>query len=217
MVRSLRAAAMAATILGVPAFTRLADGLEGRVVTAGGKRGEKEGGANRRAGSVHPSIRPVEGQSHDLERPQSEAGDLFAVERAELRQFGDEGACGDRPNAGSGGDEVLLLAPSRGAADGSVNIRIDLGQFFLERRDEAGDALFDVPVLDAPLPIALGDDDLDDLPAPRDEIGEQLGRFVGERAPAWSPRRSWRSSERRSDRSWRAGLSPGRNDAPARD
>jgi hypothetical protein len=100
---------------------------------------------------------------------------------AELRQFGDEGARGDRPDAGHGGEQVLLVAPCGRSADGGVDLRIDLGELLLERADQAGDALFDARDLDAPLPIALGDDHLDDLPSPRDEIAQQLGRFVGER------------------------------------
>ena len=125
-------------------------------------------------------ILPLAGLTGERGKP-GEAGDFFAVERAELRKFGDEGARGDRPHARNGGDEVLLFSPGRRAADGSVDLRVDLGQLLLERRDQAGDALFDALDLRAPLPIALGDDHLDDLSAPRDELGEQPGRLVGER------------------------------------
>ena len=46
-----------------------------------------------------------------------------------------------------------------------------------------------------------------------DEIGEQprLPRPAAAAAPAWSPRRSGRSPRRRSDRSWRACRAPGRS------
>jgi hypothetical protein len=99
-----------------------------------------------------------------------------------------------------GGEQVLLLAPGWRTADGSVDRRGDFGKLLLERRDQPGDALFDALDRDAPLPIALGDDHLDDLPAPGDEIGEQPGRFVGERKQVGLGRLDEAGDHRRIDR-----------------
>ena len=131
-----------------------------------------------------PAIMAVPFPLAGLADERGEAGqacDLLAVERAELRQFGDEGAGWDRPHAGNGSEQVLLVAPYGRTVIGSVDLRINLGQLPLERGDQAGDALFDALDLNAPLPIALGDHHLDDLTPTRDEIAKQLGRFVGER------------------------------------
>src|ERR1700677_195478 len=153
----------------------LAKGLEDGVVTAGGEACEKEGGAHGLAAAGdHGLALPLAGVAGE----RGEAGqacDLLAVERAELRQLGDEGA-----RARDGGEQVFLVAPCGRSADARIDFCVDLGELLLERGDQAGDALFDALDRDAPLAIALGDDHLNDLAAPRDEVGKQLGRFVGE-------------------------------------
>ena len=82
------------------------------------------------------------------------------------------------PTPGTEAKEDFLVAPHRGAAHGSVDFPIDLGQLLLERGDQAGDALADPLDRDALLPIALGDDHFDDLTPARDQIGQQLRGLV---------------------------------------
>jgi len=201
MVRSLRAAAMATSILGLPAsMRRWRKALRVGPVATGGKRGEKEGGANALAAAGdHGFAFPLPRLAGERSEP-GETCDLLAVEPAELRQFGDEGACGDRPHAGNGGKQVFLFSPGRRAANAGIDFRIDLSQLLLERGDQPGDALADAFDLSPPLSIALGDDHLDDLSAARDEVGEQLGRFVGERTQFRPGRLDEAGDHRRVDR-----------------
>ena len=81
-----------------------------------------------------------------------------------------------------------------------------LGELFLERLEQTGDAFLQPLVLGAPLALAFGAHHLDDLAAPGDEIGEQPCCLIGQRphVAALSPRRSGRSRRHRSGRSWRA-------------
>ena len=63
-----------------------------------------------------------------------EGSDLTAIERAELRQFSDQGASDDRPDAGDGCEQVLLFSPDRRAAHTIVDLAIEFGEFFLAAR-----------------------------------------------------------------------------------
>src|SRR4051794_11390695 len=181
MVRSLRATAMRATILGLPAARRRSrKALRTGFVTAGDEGCEEQGAAHALAAAAdHALALPLAGLA-GVGRKACEAGDLLLVEGAELGQLGDEGSGDDRPDAGDGGEEVLLVAPGGRAAHAGVDLGIDLGELLLEGADEAGDALLDAPHGGAALAVPLGDDHLDDLAPAGDEVGEELRRLVGQ-------------------------------------
>ncbi|HEY3622497.1 MAG TPA: hypothetical protein VGL12_08905 [Roseiarcus sp.] len=80
------------------------------------------------------------------------------------------------------GTDGSFFCPGRRAADGSVNLRVDLGQLLLERGVRPDDAPLDSFDLHAPAPVRTRRDYLDDLSGPQDEVGEQRGRLVDERA-----------------------------------
>jgi hypothetical protein len=58
---------------------------------------------------------------------------------------------------------------------------IERREFLLRRLQQTRDALLQMLLDNPPLPLPLGDDHLDDLTAPCDEIGEKPRRFVLER------------------------------------
>src|SRR3954462_15229050 len=149
----------------------IAEGLEDGVVTAGPEGSEEQGAAHALAPAAdHALALPLAGLA-GVGRKACEAGDLLLVEGAELGQLGDEGSGDDRPDAGDGGEEVLLVAPGGRAAHAGVDLGIDLGELLLEGADEAGDALLDAPHGGAALAVPLGDDHLDDLAPAGDEVG----------------------------------------------
>lgn len=61
------------------------------------------------------------------------------------------------------GTDGSFFCPGRRAADGSVNLRVDLGQLLLERGAQPDDAPLDSFDLDAPAPVRTRRDYLDDL------------------------------------------------------
>lgn len=83
-----------------------------------------------------------------------------------------------------GGEEVLLAAPDGRAAHGGVDFRVDRRQLVLERGYRPGVALADALDLGAPLAIAFGDNHLDDLPPPSDEVGGHDSDRVAGTKPA---------------------------------
>src|ERR1700676_3150931 len=103
----------------------------GAVGPRGGRGGEEGGGADSRAAAGDEGLAPP------LPRLARERGNtnkgcnLAAVERAELGQVCDEGACGDIAHADDGGEKILLGAPGGRAAHGGVDIQIEGGELFL--------------------------------------------------------------------------------------
>ena len=92
----------------------------------------------------------------DLAGPGSKAdegSDLTAIERAELRQFSDQGASDDRPDAGDGCEQVLLFSPDRRAAHTIVDLAIEFGEFFLHCFTQPGDAPLQTLVGHPPLAL----------------------------------------------------------------
>ena len=195
----------------------LAKGLEDGIVTAGGEACEKEGGAHGLAtAGDHGFALPLAGLAGERGKPARLAIRLPSrVPSSGSSAMSVRAVIGPTPERRRGGP---LLAPCWRSAHGSVDFRVNLGEFLLQRGDQAGDALADPTDRDALLPIALGDDHLNDLAAPRDELGEQLGRFVGEGTQVGLVASTKRAIiSHRSDRSWRAARAPGRSGALARD
>src|SRR3954469_9342376 len=158
----------------------IAEGLEDGVVTAGDEGCEEQGAAHALAAAAdHALALPLAGLA-GVGRQACEAGGLLLVEGAARGQLGDGGSGDDRPDAGDGGEEVLLVAPGGRAAHAGVDLGIDLGELLLEGADEAGDALLDAPHGGAALAVPLSDDHLDDLAPAGDEVGEELRRLVGQ-------------------------------------
>ena len=146
MVSSLRMTAVSASFLGLPSSTRtFVEALENRVVLGGDEGGHVEAGADLGAAApdgapaAHGTAVPVEGGDAD------QGGDLPSVEAAEFGQVGDQGAGGGLADAGHALEQVLGLAPGRGAPDGGVDLGLEIGQFALERLEQPVDALEGAP------------------------------------------------------------------------
>ena len=213
MVRSFRATAMSATILGFPAaISRSKKAFKTglcRIATIAPMNSAVRTDARPPPMKLLPFHWPdwrVKGA-----RPAS-AAICLRLERAKFRQVGDERARDDRPNAGHGGQQVLLLAPGRRTAHAIADLGVEFGEFLLQHADHPPDALAQARHGDSLLALAFGPDHLDDLPPSGDEIGKQSCRFVRQRraARAWLPRQSGRSPLHRSDRSWRVAPPPWR-------
>ena len=65
----------------------------------------------------------------------------LAVERPEFGQFGHQCARDGWPDAGRGGEQVLLVTPGRRASHGVVDIGVDARQLLFQRLEQACDAL----------------------------------------------------------------------------
>src|SRR5215813_1495975 len=104
------------------------------------------GGDEEHAADAFPSTAdqalaaPLAGLAGPWREP-GECRDLATVERAELRQFGDQAAGNDLADPGHRGEQVLLFGPDRRAADVIVDFTIDLGEFLLQRLAQPNDAL----------------------------------------------------------------------------
>src|SRR5204862_6791442 len=84
-------------------------------------------------------------------------------------------------DAGHRGEEIFGLAPSRRATDQLADIVGKLLQLTLQDLDVAGQTLADTHIAGALLALALGDQHLDDLTPPRDQLTEQPRRLIGDR------------------------------------
>src|SRR5205823_10533025 len=110
-----------------------------------------------------------------------QAGDLTSGETPELGQLGQQAARGLIGDAGHRGEEIFGLAPSRRATDQLADIVGKLLQLTLQDLDVAGQTLADTHIAGALLALALGDQHLDDLTPPRDQLTEQPRRLIGDR------------------------------------
>ena len=97
-------------------------------------------------------------------------GEAAAVEAPEFGQLGDQGAGGDVADTRDGGEQVLRLAPGRGAADGVVQIPVDVGELRGEGLERGLDGAPDEGGPGLGAAIALHADHLDDLTAAGDKF-----------------------------------------------
>src|ERR1041384_8534703 len=65
-------------------------------------------------------------------RHADESGDLFAVEKAQLRQATDEGATGDGSHTGKGPQQVLLGTPDGAGLNRPIEVGVDVARAALE-------------------------------------------------------------------------------------
>src|SRR6185312_15419513 len=157
------------------------ESTDGGVVADGGHGGEEEGGADGAASAADEGLAAptagLAGEGCDAD----EAGDLAAVEAAELGQFGDQGAGDDRADARDGSEEIFLRAPGGRAAHRGVNLLVERREFLLEHADDALAALLEPP-RHALGTLALGADHHHDLPPARHQVGKEPRRLIGQRA-----------------------------------
>jgi hypothetical protein len=96
--------------------------------------------------------------------------------------LGDQRPRDGRPDAGDGGEQILLRAPGGRTTDVVVDLGPDLGARALGGVEQAGDGFLQASVCDALPALLLGDDQGDDLPTRADEAGQPRGGPVGPRA-----------------------------------
>jgi hypothetical protein len=166
-VRSLRATATSATSFGLPAAMR---------------RSRK---ALRAALRRAATMAPMNGAARTVARPPPMK--LFPLHCPDWRVHGaspTRAAIWRRPSVPSSGGSAsrvrAMVGPmpgtearrssfSRRAAHGVVEVLVERRQLLLQGPEQPGDALLQPPLAEAPLPLPLGDDHLDDLPAPGDQ------------------------------------------------
>jgi hypothetical protein len=85
------------------------------------------------------------------------------------------------PTPGTEASRSSFLPPGRRAAHRLADVGLEAGELLLQRGDETGDAFLQALFDQALLPLALGDDHLDDLASPSHKIGQKPGLFVGHR------------------------------------
>ena len=112
--------------------------------------------------------------------------DSPAVEVPELGQLGDQGAGGDLANARHRGQQILGRAPSGGAAHLVFDLLVELGERRLQGGERALEAAQDLGATRLAPAVALHADHLDDLAAPGDQLGQDLGLLV-EHRPRFGP------------------------------
>jgi hypothetical protein len=86
-----------------------------------------------------------------------------------------------------------------------VDVGLEAGELLLHRGEQTGDAFLQAFFDQALLPLALGDNHLDDLSASSDKIGQKPGLFVGHRPDVRFGRLDEMGDHRRVDR---VGLGP---------
>jgi hypothetical protein len=196
----------------------LVEGFEDRVVLDGDHGAHEEraadgGSAGGDEGLAAPLARLAG------ERCQTGQGrHLAAVERAELGQLGDERAGDRRADAGHGGQEILLLAPEGRAADGIVDLAIDVRQLLLQRLARRWMLFFirfDARFSRCPSATIIWM--ICRRRAIRSAKRRGLGIGQGPDRRLASPGRTGRSPPHRSDRSSPACRVPGQRPAPAPD
>jgi len=107
--------------------------------------------------------------------------DLFAAEGAEFWELSEQGAAADRPNAGSGAQNFLVVFPDRVFLDKTVEVSISIIEFLFQKGDMSGDTFFD-RLTGRGQVIFLSDDHVDDLSSACDPLSEFQSELVGQRA-----------------------------------
>src|SRR5580658_33087 len=159
----------------------VAEWLEDWIVMAGDHRGHEQDVADAFAAAADEALAsPLTGLAGPG-RKANQSGDLAAIEGAELRQFGDQGAGNNRPDAGNGREQVLLLGPDRRATHMIVDLAIEFGELFFHRLTQPRDALPQTLVGHPPRALPLGSHHLDNLAPPRNQISQKPGHLVRQR------------------------------------
>src|SRR5512134_1077146 len=159
----------------------VAEGPELGVVAGGDQGADEKSGTHRGAATANEALAFPLARLPGPRRQPDQGGGLTAVDAAELGQLGEQGSGNGPADAGNRGQQLLLLAPGRGAAHGLVDVDLEAGKLLLQRGAQAGDALLQARLAQAFLPLPRGHHHLDDLPAAGDEIGEQPRLLVGQR------------------------------------
>ena len=104
---------------------------------------------------------------------------LFAAERAEFGHFGHQYAGDLGTDARYAGEQILLLAPSRGAAHHLVDIGLDFGELLLKQSQMPIECLDEVSAHELAATIAFGGHHFDELPPSCHKLAELQGFFIG--------------------------------------
>ena len=94
--------------------------------------GHVQGGADAGAAAQDHAAAAEAPLSRLIGATPTRAAILRRSRRAELGQLGDQGAGGDRADAGHRGEQVLGRAPGRGAADRVVEVAVERGELLLQ-------------------------------------------------------------------------------------
>src|SRR5262245_4832336 len=149
------------------------EGLQDRIVPFGDHGTHEQDGAHGCATAAdEASAAPLAGLACERSKAR-ERSNLLAVELPELRQFSNQRSCDGRPHTRYRSKQVFLLAPSWRAPHGIVDVRIEAGQFLLQRLEEPCDALAQMRDRQARRTLPFGPDHLDDLPPASNEISQQ--------------------------------------------
>lgn len=122
---------------------------------------------------------------------------------AELGQLGDQGAQRCFADTGHAGQEIGIGLPSRAAAYRAVDVAFELGEFGLQQGEMPLDRSDDPALAGHAASMAFGNDHLDDLPAPCDQLAQGLRLSIGD-WPCRRPHRFGEMSDRRRHRSGRS-------------
>src|SRR5208282_3368113 len=133
----------------------VAEQLEGWIVTARHHGGDEQNAADAFSATANEALAaPLAGLAGPG-RQADQRGDLAAIERTEFGQFGNEGAGDDGPDAGNGGEQILLFRPDRRATHLIVDRVIEFGQLFFHGLAQPRDALAQALVGQTTLALAL--------------------------------------------------------------
>src|SRR5579871_3200951 len=157
------------------------EGLQDWVVLLGDHRAHEEDGAHWSAPATDKAVAPPLAGLASEGGKARQSGDLFAAELPELGQLGDQCASDGRADARHRGEQVFLVAPGWRAPYRIIDVGVDVSQLLLQCLEEPIDAFLEARDRDTLLALAFGTDHLDDLPPPRNEVGQQSRRLVRER------------------------------------
>ena len=114
-----------------------------------------------------------------------ERGNLFAIQGSKLRQLGEQGAAGDRTDALSTAQQLVVLFPDRALLDGSVELLVGALEFLFQPADMGVDAFCD-GLGGHRQPVVLGRNHLEDLSSSRGERSEFQSHYIGQGAQLWT-------------------------------
>src|SRR5579871_1932019 len=161
------------------------EGLQDWVVLLGDHRAHEEDGAHWSAPATDKAVAPPLAGLASEGGKARQSGDLFAAELPELGQLGDQCASDGRADARHRGEQVFLVAPGWRAPYRIIDVGVDASQLLLQCLEEPIDAFLEARDRDTLLALAFGTDHLDDLPPPRNKVGQQSRRLVRERTRLW--------------------------------
>ena len=156
-----------------------------RIASAGHQGSHVQSGAHRGSTTPDPTLAFERAAVTVKRRHTRQRSDLFAIEPSKFRQFGEQGAAGDRTDTGDTLEQVLVGLPDRALPDALIQIMVGSFDLLFQPADVSRDPLSE-GFRSAITPVGFSHDHRANLAAWSDEIFDLPAGLVRQSTDLWA-------------------------------